>query len=176
MDPEFKSEVMALSKAIDEMDYYQILRVKDNAFSQEIKNAFFRQSRQFHPDKFYNEDPKVQAMVTKIFKRISEAYKVLSDQEKRVAYTKLIKGPERNKFLRYNPRLIEEAQKSKEDEGQTAMGKKYYQMAKMSMQNKDYNSAKINLQLAIKMEPGNQTFKRKLAEAEELIKMKRKKS
>jgi len=159
-----------LSKAIEDMDYYQILRIKENAFTQEIKNAYFRQSRHFHPDKFYNEDPEFQKQVTKIFKRISEAYKVLSDEEKRAVYTKSVKGPDRKKFLRYNPRIIDEAQKEQEDEGQTPMGRKYYQMAKTSIQNKDYNSAKINLQLAAKMEPGNRTFKKKLDEVEELMK------
>ncbi len=175
MDPEFKKEVVALAKVVDEMDYYQILKVKEKAFTEEIKNAYFKQSRIFHPDKYYNEEQALQNMVTKIFKRISEAYKVLSDQDKRAAYTRAINGPDKKKHLRYNKRLLEQSQKEAEDEGQTAMGKKYYQLAKTGIMNKDYNSAKINLQLAAKMEPNNQTFKKKLAEVDELIKMRKKK-
>lgn len=175
MDPEFKKEIISLVKLIDEMDYYQILKAKQKAFTEEIKKAYFNQSRIFHPDKYFNEDPALVEMISKIFKRICESYKVLSDQEKRVTYTKSINGPERKKFLRYNPKLVESVKKGHPvDEGKTAMGKKYYQMAKTSLRNKDYNSAKINLQLAAKMEPQNLTFKEKLEEVESVIKMRKK--
>jgi DnaJ-class molecular chaperone len=179
MDPDFKQEVMTLAKALDEMDYYQILMVGKKAFTQEIKKAYFDQSRKFHPDKYYNEEPVFVEKITKIFKRINEAYKALSDQETRVAYTKGINGPNRKKLLRYDPRKAQQEQGGEpEDEGRTPMGKKYYQLAKTSLQNKDYKSARINLQLAAKMEPGNQTFKKRLAEVEDLLKIgkKRKKS
>ncbi|MFO8056970.1 MAG: J domain-containing protein [bacterium] len=177
MDPQFKKEVMALARIIDEMDYYQILKVKQKAFTEEIKRAYFKQSRLFHPDKYYNEDPALVNLVTKIFKRMNEAYKVLSDPRKRPVYTRAINGPQREKFLRFDPKMMENAgAKEKEDEGQTAMGKKYYQMAKTAINNKDYNAAKINLQLASKMEPNNKTFKSKLQEVEETLKMRKKKS
>jgi len=177
MDPQLKKEVLALARIIDDMDYYQILKVKQKAFSEEIKRAYFKQSRIFHPDKYYNEDPTLVNLVTKIFKRMNEAYKVLSDPKKRSIYTKAINGPNREKFLRFDPKMMEEANaKEAVDEGQTPMGKKYFQMAKTAINNKDYNGAKINLQLAAKMEPNNQTFKNKLKEVEETIKMRKKKS
>ncbi len=177
MDPQLKKEVMSLARIIDDMDYYQILKVKQNAFSEEIKRAYFKQSRIFHPDKYYNEDPALVALITKVFKRINEAYKVLSDPLKRPVYTRAINGSNREKFLRFDPKMMEEAgQKEPEDQGQTPMGKKYYQMAKTAMNNKDYNGAKINLQLAAKMEPNNKTFKAKLQEVEETLKMRKKKS
>lgn len=175
MDPALLNEIITLESVLDEMDYYQILKIKQSAFASEIKQAYFNQSRVFHPDKFYNEPPDVLEKANKIFKRLAEAYNVLSDNDKRVAYTKSIAGADRKKYIRYDPKLIEQAKAGgqKEDEGQTPMGKKYYQMAKNSMLNKDYNSAKINLQLAAKMEPANQTFKRKLAEVDEIIKLKK---
>jgi len=176
MDAEFRREVIELAKTLDDMDYYEILKIRQKAFTQEIKAAYFKQSRTFHPDKYFNEDPRLVAVITKIFKRIAEAYKTLSDQEKRVAYTKSISGPNRKKMLRYNPKLIEmDKQGGKEDEGQTAMGRKYYQMAKDCIRNKDYKSAKINLTLAIKMEDNNQTFKDRLKEVEDIIAEARKK-
>jgi curved DNA-binding protein CbpA len=173
MDPEFRKEVIELAKVIDDMDYYQILQIRQKAFTQEIKKAYFKQSRKFHPDKYYNEDPRLLAVITKIFKRIAEAYKILSDQDRRALYTKSISGPNRKKMLRFNPKLIEAEQKEKEDEGQTAMGKKYYQMAKDGIRNKDYKSAKINLQLAMKMEPKNETFKKRMDEINEIMEMAR---
>ncbi len=173
MEPALLNEIITLSSVLDDMDYYQVLKIKPSAFASEIKQAYFNQSRMFHPDKFYNEPPDVLEKANKIFKRLAEAYNILSDNDKRVAYTKSIAGTDRQKYLRYDPKLIEQAKAGgqKEDEGQTPMGKKYYAMAKNSMMNKDYNSAKINLQLAAKMEPANQTFKRKLEEVEATIKL-----
>ncbi len=177
MDPEFKQDIVALAKIIDTLDYYEILQVRQKAFTQDIKKAYFEQSRLFHPDKYYNEDPRLLDMVTKIFKRVCEAYKVLSNTDKRAIYTKAVKGPDRKKYLRYSSQLFEELEKGgDQDEGQTPMGKKYYQMAKTSMANKDYNSAKINLQLAAKMEPANETFKKKLEEVTQTLKLQRKKN
>jgi DnaJ-class molecular chaperone len=176
MEPELKKEVIALSKIIDEMDYYQILKIGQKAFTEEIKRAYFMQSRIYHPDKFFNEDPALLEMVTKIFKRVSEAYKVLSDNKKRVAYFKAINGPDRKTNLRFSAALLEQSSNGTPvDEGQTAMGRKYYQLAKTAINNKDLNSAKINLQLASKMEPNNQTFKAKITEVEETIKLRKKK-
>jgi len=174
MDSEFQKEVAALAKVIDDLDYYQILKVKENAFNQEIKRAYFKQSRIYHPDKYYTESPEFQKQVNKIFKRIAEAYKILSDEDKRALYTKAVKGPDRKKFLRYNKKLLEQSAREKEDEGQTQMGRKYYQLAKTAMNNRDYNSAKINLQLASKMEPANETFKKRLEEVEAMLKQARK--
>lgn len=174
MDPEFKAEVIALNQALDDLDYFQVLKVSQRAFTDELKKAYFNQSRLFHPDKYYQEDPALVAMISKVFKRLTEAYKLLTDPKKRAAYTKAINGPERKKFLRYDPKLFEQA-KGPEDEGQTPQGKKYYQLAKTAMGNLDYKSAKINLQLATKMEPNNQTFKTRLAEMEETLKLKKQK-
>jgi DnaJ-class molecular chaperone len=176
MEPELKKEVITLSKIIEEMDYFQILKIGQKAFTEEIKRAYFTQSRIFHPDKYYNEDPQLLAQVNTIFKRVNEGYKVLSDQKKRVAYTKAINGPDRKNNLRFVAAQLEQSTTgTPADEGQTPMGRKYYQMAKTSINNKDFNAAKINLQLAAKMEPMNQTFKAKLVEVEETIKLKKKK-
>ncbi len=173
MEEKFKQQIMSMSKVIDELDYYQILKIDQIAFQEDIKNAYFRESRIYHPDKFYNEPPELQVKINKIFKRILEAYKVLIDKDRRTLYTKNINGPERNKYLRFDLRQLKQDAEKKEDEGRTPMGKKYYLMAKTAMQNKDYKGARINLQLAVKMEPANQTFKEKLAEVEGILKARR---
>jgi len=169
LDEEFKRQILTLSKIIDELDYYQILKVDQMAFDEDIKTAYFEESRLYHPDKFYTEPAEIQEMVTKIFKRVCEAYKVLSNQEKRALYTKLINGPERKKYLKFDLRLLKEEEEKKEDEGSTPLAKKYYKMAKTAFQNKDYKAAKVNLQLALKLEPNNQTFQDKLKEVEDIL-------
>jgi len=62
-------------------DYYQLLGVDREAGSEEIKRAYRRLARQYHPDVNGN-DPEA----AERFKEISKAYSVLSDPEKRQRY------------------------------------------------------------------------------------------
>ncbi len=169
IDEKFKLQLNSLYKVIDDLDYYQILKVDQMAFEEDIKKAYFDGSRIYHPDKYFSEPPEIQEKVNKIFKRVCEAYKVLSDPDKRAFYSKLVNGPEREKYLRFDLRLLKEATEKKEDEGQSPLAKKYYKMAKTAIANKDYKGAKINLQLAIKMEPNNQTFQDKFKEITDIL-------
>lgn len=62
-------------------DYYQILGVSRQADEKEIKKAYRRLARQYHPDM----NPNDKAAADK-FKDINEAYEVLSDPDKRSKY------------------------------------------------------------------------------------------
>ncbi|XP_027359680.1 dnaJ homolog subfamily B member 1 isoform X3 [Abrus precatorius] len=64
------------------MDYYNILKVNRNASDDDLKKAYKRLARIWHPDK--NPVNKTEAEAK--FKRISEAYDVLSDPQKRQIY------------------------------------------------------------------------------------------
>ncbi|HEX8976846.1 MAG TPA: J domain-containing protein [Solirubrobacteraceae bacterium] len=65
----------------DRPDYYKVLGVGKNASEAEIKKAYRKLARQYHPDR--NPDSK---QAEERFKQISQAYDVLSDAEKRKAY------------------------------------------------------------------------------------------
>jgi len=62
-------------------DLYQILGVEKNATKDEIKKAHRKLALKFHPDKNLGDDA-----ARERFKRVQEAYDVLSDEEKRAAY------------------------------------------------------------------------------------------
>jgi molecular chaperone DnaJ len=62
-------------------DYYEVLGVGKDAGDTDIKGAYRRLARQFHPD-HHPDDPTCEDK----FKEASEAYSVLSDAQKRAAY------------------------------------------------------------------------------------------
>jgi molecular chaperone DnaJ len=64
----------------DKKDYYDILGVPRNATQEEIKSAYRKLALQYHPDRNKSHDAEEK------FKEISEAYAVLSDEEKRRQY------------------------------------------------------------------------------------------
>lgn len=64
------------------VDYYKILEVNKNSSTSDIRKAYRKLALKWHPDK--NPDNPDEA--NRRFKEISEAYEVLSDENKRVVY------------------------------------------------------------------------------------------
>jgi len=71
-------------------NYYEILGVPRTASDLEIKSAYHRLARRFHPDKAESPD---QATAHEVeFARISTAYNTLKDKEKRSSYDKTLQA------------------------------------------------------------------------------------
>ncbi len=64
-------------------DYYRILGVQRTANAEEVKTAYRRLARKYHPD--VSKEPNAEER----FKEVQEAYEVLKDPEKRAAYDQL---------------------------------------------------------------------------------------
>ncbi|CAL0308792.1 unnamed protein product [Lupinus luteus] len=75
-----------LVSASSSRDYYSTLRIPKSASVQEIKAAYRKLARQYHPD--VNKEPGA----TEKFKEVSAAYEVLSDDKKRALYDNYGKG------------------------------------------------------------------------------------
>ena len=73
-------------------DYYAILGVARDAGADDIKTAYRRLARKFHPDVSKEKDAEER------FKEVSEAYETLRDTEKRAAYDQLGRHPEGQEF------------------------------------------------------------------------------
>ncbi len=65
----------------DKRDYYEVLGVEKGVSDDELKKAFRKQAKMYHPD-LHPNDKEAEAK----FKEVNEAYEVLSDKEKRARY------------------------------------------------------------------------------------------
>ena len=68
---------------MDFKDYYDIMGVERNASQDELKRAYRKLARKYHPDVSKESDAEIR------FKEVGEAYEVLKDPEKRAAYDQL---------------------------------------------------------------------------------------
>lgn len=67
---------------MDKRDYYEVLGVQKSASADEIKSAYRKLAKKYHPD-LNKDDPKA---AEEKFKEVSEAYEVLADAQKRQLY------------------------------------------------------------------------------------------
>ncbi len=65
------------------IDYYKILGVDKSIAQKDVKRAYLKRAKQFHPD-LHPDDPKAKAK----FQALTEAYDVIGDPEKRAKYDK----------------------------------------------------------------------------------------
>ena len=63
------------------VDYYKILGVDKSIPQKDVKKAYLKRAKAFHPD-LHPDDPKAKAK----FQALSEAYEVIGDPEKRKKY------------------------------------------------------------------------------------------
>jgi curved DNA-binding protein len=79
----FFSSPRPYNRSVEFRDYYKVLGVGRNATAEQIKSAWRRLARKYHPDVSKEADAEAR------FKELQEAYEVLRDPEKRSAYDQL---------------------------------------------------------------------------------------
>lgn len=87
----FAEEVRERTATVGSRNYYEILGVDRTAASSAISAAFFQLARRWHPDRLSGETPEVREAAVRIFARMSEAHQVLTSEEQRREYERLMK-------------------------------------------------------------------------------------
>lgn len=133
--------------ALATSNYYDVLGVPPAASQDEIRQAFHRRAVQLHPDRHRATPEPERGRVYAVFKRMTEAFRVLVDPELREAYDRGLAAGQL--------RLTDEGSrrpKSHEDLLRTPAGKRHYQIAAQAMAHGDMQAAVLNVQLAISHE------------------------
>lgn len=104
-------------------DYYKILGVSQNATEEEIKSAYRKVAKEFHPDLHANNP--LAKLAEEKFKEINEAYEILGDSEKRKLYDG-VKVDSQNNFHNTTPNSNEQqTNNSKREKNQSREEKQY---------------------------------------------------
>jgi curved DNA-binding protein CbpA len=157
------TEIKALAKILDELDYYQLIHVSPGASPSQVKLAYYATSRAFHPDANRHLDRELQLAVGKIAKRITEAYSVLRDPRRRQAYDRRLETKAGVRMQLAEAQAEAGRQATEERQGRTPQGRQYWNLAVADLKRKDVLSAERNLRTALTFEPDNVVFKEQLA-------------
>ncbi len=158
------AEIQALASLLDELDYYQLLEVAADAPTSEVRRAYHRASRRYHPDSHRHLEPRLRTTIARIAKRVAEAYSVLRDPRRRQVYDRQLAEGRREVRL---PLVQAEAeagrQRRETHEGRTPNGRRYFALAAADLKRGDPVAAERNLRTALTFEPDNAHFKDLLA-------------
>jgi DnaJ-class molecular chaperone len=163
------TEIKALAKILDELDYYQLIHVGPGATPTQLKQAYYATSRAFHPDANRHLADDLQTSVTKIAKRVTEAYSVLRDPRRRQAYDRRLGSGEGVRMQLAEAQAEAGRRATEERQGRTREGRQYFNLALADLKRKDYLAAERHLRTALTFEPDNEGFKERLAAIRKLV-------
>lgn len=159
------AEIRALVEILDELDYYGVLEIGGTAAASEVRAAYHRASRRFHPDGHRDLPPDLQPLLTRIAKRVTEAYSVLRDPRRRQVYDQQLASDTRKiRMPLANANAEAERQSREQREGRTPNGRRYFMLAQADLARGDRAAAERNLRTALTFESDNAAFQTLLAE------------
>jgi curved DNA-binding protein CbpA len=161
-----------MARSLDELDYYTLLGVPSEATVDAIKSAFRAFALRFHPDRFAGDAERV-AEASRVYRRATEAYRVLSHPEQRRSYDELLRQGQ----LRMQPQSSRRSLRPSMAVGQTlssvpppARVRPFLARAEQALAAGDPKQARLNFQIALQHDPGNEALRQKLAHVEALLK------
>lgn len=175
LTPQQAAELRALAAGLDAFDYFGVLCIAQTATPGEIKKAFYRESRTFHPDRFFHlPDSQEKSDLGAVYRRITESYYVLRDDAKRKKYLADIASAERASKLRYTEatesELKAEVRKTADEEfGNNPKSRPFFKSALADIDKQNWVSAERNLKMGLTYDRDNARFKEQLVKVQDKI-------
>lgn len=161
-----------MARTLDELDYYALLGVSSEASLDAIKQAFRQFARRFHPDRYAGDAQRV-AEASRVYRRATEAYRVLSHPDQRRSYDE----QRRQGHLRLQPQAAARSLRPSMAPGQTVSSvpppakiRPFLARAEQALAAGDPKQARLHFQIALQHDPGNEVLRQKLADVEALLK------
>lgn len=85
-------EIAARAVAIEDQNYFQMLGVSQTAGPDEVRAAYFKLVKQWHPDRLAPDLQALKLTAERIFRYLTEAHDTLAEVEKRGTYLKNVQG------------------------------------------------------------------------------------
>lgn len=144
-----EADILRLRAGLDRLSYYEFLEIPAQCDYVGVREAFFGRANRYHPDRFVLAPPSVRDAVYQVYKRMTEAYNVLSDPDLRVRYDAALRRGE--------ARLpdVERSRRRPPDERGIAnpLARLYLRTARAKLARGDRSGAWIDAQLAYSLEP-----------------------
>ena len=145
--------------SLDQLDYYTLLQVSDEATTSEIKRAFRKFARKYHPDRFAGGTLDKIEQAAMIYRRGSEAFQVLTDPKSREAYDAALKGGKIRLTAEEQAKAAAgdvETPKKKNSPIQSPQAVTYFKKGIAAAHKGDWKGAWRYLKMAMDAEPGNE--------------------
>ncbi len=156
---------------LDRISYYELLSVPPRATYDELQDAFHRFADDFHPDAHLGRPNDERDAIATIFKRGAEAYRVLSEPPSRASYDEgLARGVLRaDTSNRSSPRARAASAAGGRliDRVRTQAARPFVVRAEELAKKGDAKQAKLQLVLAMHLDPGNEALERFAKELED---------
>jgi DnaJ-class molecular chaperone len=162
---QWRSQVINTAERLDEIDYFRLLGCGADAKPAAIRQAFRQLASSYHPDGFAgSDDEALQGALSRIYRRLTEAYAVLRNPSDRAAYQAGLNQGQ----TRFDPDRSARAKRHAQaaaKPGQTERGRRHYESATLAIAQSDRYTARAEIRMALLHEPTEPAF---LALAKEL--------
>lgn len=156
-----------MSTSLDDVDYYGLLGIPADASIDAIKSGFRAFARRYHPDRFVGQ-PEHVAEATSVYRRATEAYRVLTNPDARRLYDEQraqgFKRLDRDAARRSVRPSGRPSAAPGASETYSARARPFVAQAEQALRSRNYKQAKLNLQIAVQHEPHNDYLRQKLSE------------
>jgi curved DNA-binding protein CbpA len=156
---------IAWAESLEQLNYYEVLRIEPAASSAEVQEAFHDLSLRCHPDRFVDDGPEVSAAAAVVFKRAVEAYNILRRPTLRQRYDAEL-SKTGGSALKLDEHAIVEKKKHEQRTlfmiAQDVKAKKFAAKADAFLAQGNLESARIQLISAVQNDPGNEELKERL--------------